>query len=527
MASDTLFGVLLDVSGSMRSAYALDRSHDASVARIHSIFTTIINIVRREAVHHGRRESIFACAFGLDKDKCGPSSTGTSDMITLFDCPKDGHQALVDLAVEEKTPHAEYWIRNHLEQSEAQILYTVINRDRSLMRDLKRLLPAEMTTGFVQFGKNIPLLGGLVDQAATNSEAYKFARKVIDSFWQQQPRPRPVREVSKKLEDLLGGPSTSSQSLHGRIDKLVEQMKPFIFGRTPMCKALRDAQAIFKPTNENQRVLCIISDGVSTDGDPREIAQSLSKMDVIIATCFLTSNHIEKPRSLIYDPDPSWGRDDGRRVLFEMSSIVINNHTPISYLVDADWELSPKGESRLFIQANSLDVVNEFCRIVISQMSKHCDALVHVLEKINLADYINVTNAEFLPKRQQGETCYANAGAAVLNLAMHRIVGREGGVPSFKELRNKLIATYGEHGKRSEVVLDEVCPEYRLHVRTVDETGARKAINERRPVVARFNWYVEEYEMFMKFYKNKPKGILKKENIEGQLIKCLVTICIV
>ena len=781
----TLIGVLLDVSGSMKGKYSLDKSHDASVERTHALLTTIINIVGQEVDKHRRRDSIFACAFGLEKDECGPTCTEICDMITLIDCPKDGykalvdlakiphaeswirkhlsqrdakllctvisqdndlvfdlrrllswegagqkmaekvsdsfrwrqsgqqavrvdskrldehlgwieeleefnipkdgcqalvdlareegaqhterwirnhlsqseakilytvisqkrdlvlelkrlfswegagqniarkvndsfreqqhgqqavrvdsrrleetlgwieelvefdipkdgHQALVDLAVEERAPHTEHWIRNHLKQSEAKILYTVINHERSLMSRLKDLLPSRTRTRVVSGGawagkmmEMLPLLGPnvikpvndyasqqmerTVDQheaytfahiiidriwqqlqeaesevygfvhiviecfcqqlREVESEVHQFARNVIDRFWQQQPRPRPVREVSKKLEDLLGGPSSSDeQSLHAKIDEVIEEIRPFIYGGTPMRKALTCAQAIFEESKEDHKVLYIISDGDSADGDPRKIAQSLSKMDVIIATCFLTSDHIEKPRSLIYDPDPSWGRDDGRsegrRVLFEMSSIVKNTHTPISYLVDADWELSPKGESRLFIQANSLDVVNEFCRIVISQMSKHCDALVHVLEKINLADLINVTNAEFMPKQQQGETCYANACAAVLNLAMHRIVGREGGVPSFKELRKKLIAKYGEHGKRSEVVLNEVCPEYRLHVRTVDETGARKAINERRPVVARFNWYVEEYEMFMKFYKNMPKGILKKENVD-------------
>ena len=448
----------------------------------------------------------------------------------------------MDLAAEEGAPHAERWIRNHLSQNEAKILYAVVKHDRSLMLQLKESLPSEATTKVADAGAafgdkiaSIPFFGAAVKPvnkftgkvAVTNSGAYKFAHKIIDRFWGQEPKPRPVKEVSETLEELLGDPSgsveQSSHSLHGEIDQLIGQLRPFLFGGTPMRQAVRVSQDIFEKTSEKQRVLCVISDGISSDGDPREIAKYLSdsdKMDVVIATCFLTSDHIEKPKCLIYDPDPSWGRNDGRRVLFEMSSIMKNTHTPISYLVDADWELSLAGESRLFIQANSLDVVNEFCRIVISQMSKHCDALVHVLEKINLADYINVTNAEFMPKQQQGETCYANACAAVLNLAMHRIVDREGGVPSFKELRKKLIAKYGEHGKRSEVVLNEVCPEYRLRVRTVDETGARKAINERRPVVARFSWYVEQYKMFKEFYEieNTPKGILKKENIEGQFL---------
>lgn len=61
------------------------------------------------------------------------------------------------------------------------------------------------------------------------------------------------------------------------------------------------------------------------------------------------------------EADPSW--IDGKSVLFAMSSHMINTHTPISYLVDANWTLPQSGVSHLFSQANSLDVVNEFCKI--------------------------------------------------------------------------------------------------------------------------------------------------------------------
>ena len=181
---------------------------------------------------------------------------------------------------------------------------------------------------------------------------------------------------------------------------------------------------------------------------------------------------------------PDWS--DGRLTLFEMSSTMRNIDPPVSYLVDAGWTLPASGESRLFVQANSLDVVDELCRTVISQLTNPCDALVDILEKVPLATYINQTNAEFEPKKQDGGTCYANAVAAVFHLAMHRIVGREGGYPpDFYEIRDRLVHEYGKHGASTIRVLEKVCPEYRLHFREVDETHARQAINNRRPVVAR------------------------------------------
>ena len=75
-----MFGVLLDVSGSMESAYSLDTSHDASVERTHAIFTSVSNIAKQEVARHERQEKIFVSAFGLSgqTDRCNPSAFGLS-----------------------------------------------------------------------------------------------------------------------------------------------------------------------------------------------------------------------------------------------------------------------------------------------------------------------------------------------------------------------------------------------------------------------------------------------------------------
>ena len=534
--TEAMFGVLVDVSGSMKSAYALDRSHDASVERTHAILTTIINIVKQEVINHDRRESIFACAFGLEHDPIV-----TCDLLSLleyFFTPKDGQQALIDLAVQHCAPHAEPWIRDHLSQFEARILYKGLCYNRSQIPKLINLIPSQLTTTATNVTKKGSALMSLLgvstveqvisrrtEEAVHTSEAYKLAQEIIDNSSKpplqdmQHPKPRTVQHVSELLDDLLqrnASSALSSQSLHERIQELLEPIKPYIFGGTPMCRALNDAVAVFRETNVTQKVLFILSDGESADGDPCPIAQKLCEMGVTIATCFLTSDDIDNSQRLYYEADPSWKSKDGRRVLFEMSSTMKNTHTPISYLVDVNWELPPSGESRLFIQANSLDVVNEFCEIVVSQLTKHCDALVDILEKVDLATYINQTNAEFEPKEQDGGTCYANAIAAVFHLAMSRIRGREGGVPDFYEIRDRIIREYGVQGAKTKEVLENVCPEYRLHFRQVDETGARQAINKRRPVVARYSLYDEQRKKFKAFYKKTPKEILKKPDVTGE-----------
>ena len=352
------------------------------------------------------------------------------------------------------------------------------------------------------------------------SEAYGFAQELIDKTLQsiQCPKPRNVQSVSQLLHRLLKSRYSSSVSYHSRIQELIDPIKPYIYGSTPMKKAFTDAEAIFSRSNTHRKALFLLSDGWSNDGDPSEIAQRLCGSGVTIATCFLTSDNIDNAKYL-YKPEmifPDWLNlfsRSGRQVLLEMSSTMQNTHTPVSYLVDAHWKLPECGESRLFIQANSLDVVNEFCRIVVSQMTNRtCDALVHMVHKIPLATYINQTNADFVPKMQKDGTCYA------LHLAMHRrVVEQKSDRPEFPVILKRITDEFRTDGANIEKVLERVCPEYRLHFRKVDERGARRAINERRPVVAAFWLYPKQWEKFRQFYARIGKvNVLNKHNITGE-----------
>ncbi|XP_062499848.1 uncharacterized protein LOC134177130 [Corticium candelabrum] len=390
--AESMIGIVLDVSNSMESAYALDRSHDASVERTRAILTTTISILKREAVYPRRQESVFASIFGLRK------SVKTCDLFAMLEhlkrvreerdihIPEDGYEAMSALATEHGAPHAIKWIREHLSREEAATLYREITRTTvdggswalSTVRDTMKRLPSER---FQLLVNNVDKKVSKASQAiARRSDAYRNAKRIIEDFnsdkliedvlrRMEHPKARPVQEVSTLLDDLLQVelPSAPSSSLHDRIRELLKPIKPYILGLTPMCKALKHATDMFKETTRT-RVLFILSDGDSTDGDPHEIAQQLHQLDVIIVTCFLTSNRIDNPRRLLYKADPKWRGRNGRQVLFEMSSTMENTHTPISHLIDANWELPSAGESRLFVQANSLDVVNEFCEIVVSKL---------------------------------------------------------------------------------------------------------------------------------------------------------------
>ena len=261
----------------------------------------------------------------------------------------DRRDILIKFSADHNTAHAERWIRKCLSEPEAGVLYTILSRDEELMKLFVEKLPGSGTSMF--FDATSTLFGswGDVSQNTVNeSELYKLVHEAINRFSRvtaylkqpeiQKPVPRPVKEVSDLLDELLDTTRDSSSQCSAEssttIKKLFDYIKPFIFGGTPMFRALQHAKEIFDQAKEDQKVLFILSDGSSGDGDPLPIARELRQSNVTIITCFLTSNPITQIKRLLYAKDPEW-KDPGVLKLFDMSSILNNTEIPVTYFVDA------------------------------------------------------------------------------------------------------------------------------------------------------------------------------------------------
>ena len=545
-----MFGILVDVSGSMRKTFSLDRSRSVRVKRAHAIITTVLKIVKTEVSRHKREDQIFVSAFGLAGKR---NNVITCDLIALLNwlnkvkVPKEmrgksAHAALVNLARNEGYGYAEKWIKEELSKEQAQDLYQLLLIDKSLVKKLLDKLPSSSSAMVVSAGTNVvrgadwllkTVSFGLIEThggdniqqfTVQSSEAYRYAEELIQDKDEiiydilakmKHPQPKSVQYVLQLFQDLEldkdDSYATSTNDIHSRIDEVLDPIEPYIYGGTPMQKAMTDALDQFRNSRAASKVLFILTDGDSADGDPRMVSEEMKEMDVTVVTCYLTDQHIHDQKCLYDDSDSI---DGGRKVLFDMSSTMYNIDPPVSYLLNAGWTLPYSGESRLYVEANSLDIVNELCETVVSQLNKPCDALVDILNEVDMTDMINRNNAEFKPDKQDQNSCYAHAVAAVLHLAMHRIVGREGGYPTFKQIRDeRLIPMYGKKGAHTTIVLEKVCPEYRLQVKEVDERGARNALNHRRPLVAIFALCNDQWAKFKSFYKKTPDGILHKDDI--------------
>ena len=415
----------MDVSGSMKSAFALDRSKDASVERVHAIITTTLKIVKAEVNNHNRSDKIFVSAFGLNvRIACAKPSllqgcwleiervddVDTCDLIallTLIAGPEklrglEPHDALIQLAIDHGAAHAERWIREYLNKEEARDLFKVLCFDEDLVLGMIQKIPPVSVSIVSGVGNYIPGGRSVEEFAIHRSEAYRYAQELVRSKDKiinikqklksiEHSFPESVSRVSQLLDDLnlredsdlnlrddYSGPSSSnSSSLHSRIKELIDPIRPYIFGRTPMCKAIRSASQLFQSSRAKSKVFFILSDGNSTDGNPLHLVGALQDSNVIRVSCYLTDEHIPNQRCLMDKAPSYWPWCDGRRTLFDMSSTVRNIDPPVSFLLDLDngWTLPPSGESRLFVQANSLDVVDELCKVVVAQLTNPCDGL--------------------------------------------------------------------------------------------------------------------------------------------------------
>jgi hypothetical protein len=325
------------------------------------------------------------------------------------------------------------------------------------------------------------------------------------------------RELKAAFDTNLPSTSENEPLSDAQYSKLVNSIEPYIFGQTPMCEALQAAINVFS-TNIDQKILFLLTDGQATDGSPLKFAKELRDQNVLVFVCLLTSENIPHPKRLYYKPQGIWSKE--QKIVFELSSPVSNTHSAMSILLEQGWDLDISGESRLFIQANNPDVIDHFSSVV-RRMSDNSDHLFNLIGRVTLDVYINASISTFKAQEQIGGTCYANAVAAVFHLAMRRIKGRDGGVPQFEELRQHFINEYGVDGAITEEVIKKWSPHYRLNYKEVDETGARRAITARRPVVAKFRLTQAKWDRFSEFYKNNPKGILKNQDLTASILNIL------
>ena len=353
-----------------------------------------------------------------------------------------------------------------------------------------------------------------VKEVVEKAKAYLLKKVDVDSIFS-------VQDASKVVHGCVDAKNLTNE----RSRELLKRVEPYIYGGTPFYKSIEKAIKLFQASSfsSHKKLLFILSDGEPADGKTTDrvridrVVHELTKADVTVVSCFVTDSSQIDPKRLFSKMEPHW--DPVTQFLFSLSSKVSTQSLPRTMFVKRDWTIDiTNNETRLFLQVNHPDHLREGCEVARNVVCCQ-DALSDMLASVNMDFYINQKVRDYKAKRkQEGETCYAEAAATVLHLSMTRIRGREGGCPDFYTLRDEIVKEFDPGNSPDGVstirVLEKMCPKYRLRCKPVDHKGAMEAVTSSRPVVATFRLTEKEWDSFEDFYESNPKGILTKKEID-------------
>lgn len=318
-----LVGCLLDVSGSMQKALEVDRPNEPATERLEAVIRAALKVAQVEKARCSNA-LIFIGIFGL-KEKVVESDTedvspSVIDLCAVADTlvgysneQSSGHDLLIARANREHLSHITRYIREKLTDSEARILDAHLQEHPADTQQFVDSIPPEAAVQAMHIGTQATvgvqgaamefgigsffcpaaaIIGAVVtgsggafigDRAATGfedrtveeSEALSLARRICARWLNNFTnfRARPVDDVIRILEQLLqrSDASTETNRDAGNGASLeLETLKHYMYGRTPMNQALRSSLDVFRSyPNVEQRLLLLVSDGLSTDGDPQ------------------------------------------------------------------------------------------------------------------------------------------------------------------------------------------------------------------------------------------------------------------
>ena len=422
------------MSGSMKQSIA-DPLNQESGPWSRSIFKTVDSLVEHDvkldnlmfAIAYGacRNPTVFDLLHTLENTQGNVRSQDSDDIgIVLKD--------FLDILTAAGARYVRRWANEErlgkiLTLQEAKMFRSKSKGSRSFsLRFVTKVLPPECSEGYAS-------------REATDEEVMSVLNAGMDLVWETfhvrvthdaVMRVQDARRILRHYSD-----ETDRGLTRQEVDDLVKTVEPFIYGGTPMIEALREAAHLFgmRRFHRHHKMLVVLSDGAPADGDT---IPDFTYADVTVVSIYITNEHLDNARRLFSEKSRAWGK--GASLMFHLASTITTQRIPRTIFVKQGWSVDiTYNQTRLFCQVNHPDVIDDVCSLAKDVVCNQ-DALADFLSAVDLDIYINGVNAENLrAPGQVGETCYANAIAVVVHLAMKRIHEREGGYPEFEEIREK------------------------------------------------------------------------------------------
>ena len=337
---------------------------------------------------------------------------------------------------------------------------------------------------------------------------------------------KPAKDISDSIKILKANLPMRNNS------NIIDSFKDYIYDNTPLKKALsKSIEIINKDSEETIKLIFILSDGESTDGNPNDLKYLLNKKNVYIISCYFSSNKVKQPKQLYFHRPIG---TNGLAQLYDLAT-EINPYSPIfDMLEERGWKVDYTKKSKLFVQANNIEVFEEFFGVVNSFVNGN-NILGNMIAKIELDDYISSYNKNHrINENQNGQpTCWCHSLAKVIEYASHRIYRGKYldtyPYPVFSDLKNYLINKYNANGKsdyKMANILDEILPKYFLrysyyNTYNIQEDKIKTALMRGRPLVLTYFLSAKQWWNFENFFNNNKKGILNKEIVNKNIPKYL------
>lgn len=425
---------------------------------------------------------------------------------------------------------------NDISEDLIKDIYEIAIKDRNLCIDLVHNLPQKvksgaatvMVKGSAFIGSHLPFVGSSIGNYY-DSSVQSEVNKALDLCCQK---------VSSRIScsgynwntpvdlEVINGTvlKTKLNEFKEKIKKIGKipfsyWIKQYIYGRTPTSLSLSQSFEVFSKDDTKYRILFLVTDGQYNEGeDPfKNVIDNLSKdelKNVIIVSCFFSSNYIDKPRKLYYKC-PS-NLDSYCQKLFNISSLVSTNSSGFDILARKyNWELPQERACHLFFQVNHPDIINEFSKVVTDLVNEE-NYFTNAFSSI----YMDVIRNDQLMNQQSFDQnnepiCFAYACSCAIQLSLCRIFCRD--IYSFNSIFEQILTDFSPKRDRGAVtsqVLQRHCPRYNLHFKELEnEESAKLAITLGRVCVAVFWLPGEAWHKFSRFFRNNPKGILQRSDL--------------
>ena len=325
-----------------------------------------------------------------------------------------------------------------------------------------------------------------------------------------------LKQMLKEMDNLIKSKIPLRANNNNNVMDLI---KKIIYGNTPLNSVIQKAFSIYSECKNQyeKKVLLIITDGESTDGDPTDFAKQQSiNNEVYIIGCYISTKYCTE--NTFYDQKSFNINEEGAKKLFKMCSNIEYKNPLFRFFLKRGWNMPQSGECKLFVSLNNSNTLNEFVSLInhaLNYKDLPSNGLMDIISTSAIHSFVNsYSNENFGARNQIFGTCWANACAACIHFANKRILGRKN--ISFEDIRKHLIINYSNDnidGNNIDNALNNIYNDYKLRMKEVDEKNARLAVMKGRPCIASFSLTAKQWANFSGFFKENRTKYLDEATI--------------